>query len=103
MRLRNDVILWCLLTNHSLRATGTTICLMLVFQKLRFRKGMDIYKSLDALRTYERVTVHQEKAIANVHVLVVKQVPSTATADEDFIDDLPPNVSVLFTFVISGS
>ena len=79
-------------TNHSLHATGTTApcdggvpeC---IIQK---RTG---HRSLDALRTYERVTPSQERDVAQIlsPAAPTTSIPTTskATMDEMFLDNLP--------------
>ncbi len=52
-------------TNHSLRATGATLCFMLESLKKIIQKTTGD-RSTEALRRYERVSEQQEKAVANI-------------------------------------
>ena len=88
-------------TNHSLRATGTTTLFDAGVPESIIQKRTG-HRSLDALRTYERVTPSQELAVAKVLAPAMPAtsaetpVASTSTpmmsrafADEVFLDNLP--------------
>ena len=89
-------------TNHSLRATGATVLFDAGVPEAVIQKRTG-HKSLDALRSYEQVTLDQEKCVANI--LTPKSLPQPedqdtsidtsvctsvdTSADEVFLDSLP--------------
>lgn len=83
-------------TNYSLRATGTTALFDAGIPECIIQKRTG-HKSLDSLRTYQRVTLSQEHAVAQIlSPTTATDVPATPTAskatmhtDEVFIDNLP--------------
>ena len=88
-------------TNHSLCATGTTTLFDAGIPEAVIQKRTG-HRSLEALRTYERVTPAQEKVVAGVLAPVVPvttavtlATSSTSTCtpspstDEMFLDNLP--------------
>ena len=82
-------------TNHSLRATGATVLFDAGVPESLIQKRTG-HKSLDALRTYERVTQPQEQAVADIladttpqFYEVVKERVHTSVNDAFFLDNLP--------------